>query len=126
MSGIRINVYDIDPVQEREKLEERYGKDNVWDTQEMTKEFSVESFSAPYVTVTRKGKTIDTCCECGGRGYIDNPDQEEAAIAGIRSMSCYHCREAGETEKDCCTGRSQGTLQFQHSPRLYFNYKELT
>jgi len=74
MSGIKINVYDIDPVQEREKLEERYGKDNVWDTQEMTDQFSVMSFVAPYVIVNRNGK--------------------------------------------------EGTLQFQHSPRFYFDYKE--
>lgn len=73
MSGIKINVYDIDPAEERAKLEEKYGKDNVWNTEEMTKEFSVQSFVAPYVIVTRNGK--------------------------------------------------EGTLQFQHSPRFYFDFK---
>tara|TARA_R110000824_G_scaffold246105_2_gene435203 strand:+ start:9307 stop:9528 length:222 start_codon:yes stop_codon:yes gene_type:complete len=73
MSGIKINVYDIDPATERAKLEEKYGKDNVWDTGEMTEEFSVKSFVAPYVIVTRNGK--------------------------------------------------EGTLQFQHYPRFYFDFK---
>lgn len=36
----------------REALEEQYGE--VWDTDEMTRDFNVEGFGAPFVVVTRK------------------------------------------------------------------------
>lgn len=38
----------------REELEALYGKDNVWDVQEMQRDFDVSGFLAPYVGVTRK------------------------------------------------------------------------
>jgi hypothetical protein len=38
--------------QTREEVEKRFGQ--VWDTQELQKEFVVEGFVAPYVVVTRK------------------------------------------------------------------------
>jgi hypothetical protein len=37
---------------ERELLEDKYGQ--VWDTGEMQKDFSVESFAAPLIIVSRK------------------------------------------------------------------------
>ena len=37
---------------ERESLEEKYGQ--VWDTQELTQDFTVEGFLAPFVVVRRK------------------------------------------------------------------------
>jgi len=56
----------------REALEEQYGQ--VWDTQEMQKDFSALGFMAPLIVVTR------------------NSDGQK------------------------------GSLEFQHSPRFYFNF----
>lgn len=39
---------------EREELEARYGKDNVWDTSELARTFSVGGFMAPYCVATKK------------------------------------------------------------------------
>jgi hypothetical protein len=58
----------------REELEAKHGQ--VWDTNEMTDDFTVMGFSAPYVVVRKR----DT--------YV------------------------------------VGSLQFQHSPRFYFNFVE--
>lgn len=38
----------------REELVERYGADNVWDTSELSRDFTVHGFLAPYCVVTRK------------------------------------------------------------------------
>jgi hypothetical protein len=38
----------------REHLEEVYGKDNVFDTDELAKHFNVQGFAAPFVIVHRK------------------------------------------------------------------------
>lgn len=59
---------------EREGLEFRFGK--VWDTQQLTEEFEVIGFLAPFVVV-----------------------------------------------KNRKTGK-KGSLEFQHSPRYYYSYKE--
>ena len=40
----------------REELENKYGQ--VWDTAELTKEFSVEGFLAPFVVVVRKSDGV--------------------------------------------------------------------
>mgnify|MGYP003641442182 CR=1 FL=1 len=40
----------------RQELEEKYG--DVWDTQEMSAEFVVQGFGAPYVVVTRKSDGV--------------------------------------------------------------------
>ena len=40
--------------EDREFFEERFGKDNVWNTEELTNLFAVHSFLAPFVIVTRK------------------------------------------------------------------------
>lgn len=58
----------------REEMEAKYGQ--VWSTDELSEEFTVTGFAAPYVIVTRKS---------------DN---------------------------------KVGSLQFAHSPRFYFNWKE--
>lgn len=47
----RINEINADSL-EREALEDKYGQ--VWNTEEMTKDFSVSGFMAPYVVVHRK------------------------------------------------------------------------
>jgi len=39
---------------ERQELEEKYGKGNVYDTKELTNNFTVNSFSTPFVMVTDK------------------------------------------------------------------------
>jgi len=60
---------------ERKRLEEKYGADQVWDTEELGKIFTVKGFMAPYCDVERK--------------------------------------------KD----GARGSVAFQHSPRLYFNFE---
>jgi len=57
---------------EREALAARYGQ--TWDTRQLTAEFEVLGFMAPYVVVQRK------------------------------------------------SDRRKGSLEFQHSPRVYFNF----
>ena len=58
----------------REELEAEHGQ--IWDTTQLSKDFIVLEFAAPYVIVTR---------------WADN---------------------------------KKGSLQFQHTPRFYFNFKE--
>lgn len=60
----------------RQEFEQAYGK--VWDTGELTEEFSVESFLAPYVFVKRKQDDV------------------------------------------------RGTLKFNHRPRFYYSFSEVT
>lgn len=43
---------DKEKTELRKELEEKYGR--VWDTDELTEEFVVEGFLAPFVTVRRK------------------------------------------------------------------------
>lgn len=38
----------------REELEERFGVDQVWDTDQLRAEFDVQGFAAPFCVVTRK------------------------------------------------------------------------
>lgn len=52
----------LDP---RAALEARYGK--VWTTDEMTAEFSVEGFMAPFVVAARKSDGVRGSLEFGGR-----------------------------------------------------------
>jgi len=59
---------------EREQLEKEYGQ--VWDTQELSQDFDVKGFMAPFVVVKRKSDGV------------------------------------------------VGSLEFQHSPRYYFNFVE--
>jgi hypothetical protein len=49
--GIRREMVEHVP-SEREKLEGKYGQ--LWDTGELTRDFTVEGFMAPFVVVTRK------------------------------------------------------------------------
>ncbi len=65
-------VQSEDKDEERIRLEAEYGK--VWNTDEMSNDFEVLSFAAPFVIVKRKS------------------DQQK------------------------------GSLEFQHNPRLYFNF----
>ena len=55
----RLMVHDIntavetdDPLLERKRLESKYGQ--VWDTGELTHDFEVHGFMAPFVVVTEK------------------------------------------------------------------------
>jgi hypothetical protein len=67
-------VQSDDIEKERVRLETIHGKDNVWDTQQLQQNFSVQSFAAPFCRVERKSDNV--------AGYVE----------------------------------------FQHSPRLYFNF----
>ena len=49
---VNCDVKSLDEAAERIRLEAEY--DRVWNTQELTDEFMVHSFSAPFVYVTRK------------------------------------------------------------------------
>ena len=73
VARINSEVKSDDKSDERKRLEEKYGQ--VWDTQELQKDFDVIGFLAPYIEVRRK--------------------------------------KDGES----------GSMEFQHSPRLYFNFK---
>ena len=44
--------------QTRQRLEETYGKDNVWNTDEIWQDFSIEGFMAPFVVATRKADGV--------------------------------------------------------------------
>ena len=71
----RINslVETSDEDKERKRLEDQYGK--VYNTQEVTSEFKLEAFMAPYVVCTSRRT------------------------------------------------KERGTMEFQHQPRLYFNFR---
>lgn len=43
---------------DRAALETEYGKDGVFDTDELTERFSVEGFMAPFVVATRKADGV--------------------------------------------------------------------
>ena len=61
---------------DRSRLEAEYGVGNVWSTDEVSEDFVIHSFLAPFVSVSRK-------------------------VDGV-----------------------EGLIKFQHSPRLYFDFKE--
>jgi|TARA_R110000824_G_C14695031_1_gene621943 hypothetical protein len=68
-------VKEINAVEgSREFLETQHGQ--IWDTQEMQADFSVQGFMAPFIGVCRK------------------------------------------------SDGSKGSMEFQHAPRFYFNFKE--
>lgn len=71
-----INSRASDPVSDRARLEAEYGPGNVWDTNELRRDFNVVGFAAPFVSVVRRADG------------------------------------------------KHGSLEFQHSPRLYFDFKE--
>ena len=78
--SIQVHNYDLHPhPYTREELEDKYGRENVWDTKEMTDMFSVINFGAPIVRVK---------------------------LIKLGPPSTY------------------GTLEFQHSPRFYYNWVE--
>ena len=57
----------------RELLEVKYGPDNVWDTDELRRDFEVTGFMAPFVVVVRKsdGKRGTLTFEHSPRFYFD-------------------------------------------------------
>ena len=65
-----------DEDRERARLQVKYGIDNVWDTDEVTKEFEITGFMSPFCGVTRRSDS------------------------------------------------ARGLLQFQHSPRFYFDFRK--
>ncbi len=57
----------------RAELEEQWGKDNVWDTEGLSRDFIVESFWAPYVIAKRRstGKSGSLTFQHHPRFYFD-------------------------------------------------------
>ena len=51
---INEEIKSNDETEERLRLEKKYGKENVWNTEELKNNFIVHSFLAPFVRVTRK------------------------------------------------------------------------
>jgi len=43
---------------ERDRLEKIYGRGNVWNTEELRRDFDVRAFLAPYVVVTRRSDGV--------------------------------------------------------------------
>ena len=76
--GIRKGLSEVinESPENRETLEKKHGQ--VWDTEQLSHDFSVTGFMAPFVVVIR---------------MVDS---------------------------------KRGSLEFQHSPRFYFNFKEDT
>jgi hypothetical protein len=68
-------VREATPEEVRAKLEEKYGKDNVFSTDEATEKFNFVGFGAPFVAVVRK------------------------------------------------SDGASGTLEFNHRPRFYFDFR---
>jgi len=61
VAAINSEVESNDKDLERKRLEGKYGK--VWSTEELTKEFTVEAFLAPYVLVLNKETMKDGVME---------------------------------------------------------------
>ena len=74
VAEINGQVQSDDINSERARLEKIHGQ--VWDTDEMQRDFAVTGFAAPYIVVRRKADNV------------------------------------------------KGSLEFQHRPRLYFNFKK--
>ena len=47
----------------RQAIENRFGKGNVWDTAELTEQFDVLGFCAPYVVAIRKADGVKCSLE---------------------------------------------------------------
>ena len=73
MADINTAVESDNKDDERKRIEKKYGQ--TWNTKELSKDFTVKQFMAPYIIATKK-------------------DTKEV-----------------------------GTLQFQHIPRFYFNWR---
>lgn len=71
----RINANPL----ERAALEARYGKANVWDKEELQKDFAVHSFLAPFTIVVRKsdGKTGTLMFQHAPRYYFAFEEQRD-------------------------------------------------
>ena len=63
---INSEVQSLNKDSERERLEKKYKK--VWNTEEMTNDFSVEGFMSPFVVVKRKSDNKKGVLE-----FQDNP-----------------------------------------------------
>ena len=74
VAAINSTVVSDNKEEERTRLEAAYGKENVFDTDQLRESFEVQAFMAPFVIVRRK------------------------------------------------SDGKQGTLEFQHNPRFYFNF----
>ena len=73
MNKLNSDVESESDLPERARLEEKHGKDNVWDTDEFTKIFEVISFAAPFCMVKRRsdGKSGTAMFQHHPRFYFD-------------------------------------------------------
>ena len=71
----KINSHPLD----RAELEAKYGKANVWDTEELQRDFAVRSFLAPFTLVVRKsdGKTGTLVFQHAPRYYFDFEEKRD-------------------------------------------------
>ena len=76
IAQITSEIESNDKNRERARLEVKYGIDNVWDTDDVTREFEISGFMAPFCAVTRRSDL------------------------------------------------AKGLVQFQHSPRFYFDFQK--
>jgi len=56
VAAINSAVQSDEPDPERKRLEAEYGQ--VWDTEQLSKDFSVEGFMAPFCVVSRKSDGV--------------------------------------------------------------------
>ena len=61
VDAINLQVESNDEDLERKRLEDLYGK--VYDTQEMSKSFTVDGFMAPYIVCIEKSTGVKGCME---------------------------------------------------------------
>ncbi len=50
--------YSEDEIERYQELVNTYGQDNVWTNDEVSQDFSIEGFMAPYVVGTRKSDNV--------------------------------------------------------------------
>ena len=74
---IHAEIQSDNPMRERARLQVKYGIDNVWNGDELSREFEVTAFMAPFCIVKRKSDGV------------------------------------------------KGSVEFQHSPRFYFNFEKV-
>jgi len=55
---IHAEIKSMDETSERTRLEAKYGVGNVWDTDEVTREFEIIGFMAPFVVAIRRSDNV--------------------------------------------------------------------
>ncbi len=70
---INSEIESDNPDKERQRLIDQYGEGNVWNTDELQKEFEVQSFAAPFCIVRQRstGKRGAVSFQHSPRFYFD-------------------------------------------------------